>query len=110
MFLFLSFKRRRFREVCAQRECALAEEGLGALLLFSDIYICISKRERNWMLMCVWVRDLLFLENERKGVPPTKQLSNTTNGGDNRIFEEEMRLFRVIFFSLVFFVIVCLLT
>ena len=43
VFLFLSFKQRRFREVCAQRECARAvEEFLGALLLlFSDIHIFV---------------------------------------------------------------------
>ena len=54
VFLFLSFKQRRFREVCAQRECARAEEFLGALLLlFSDIYLLyIKERKREKEIGC----------------------------------------------------------
>lgn len=54
VFLFLSFKQRRFREVCAQRECARAEEGLGVLLLlFSDIYLLyIKERKREKEIGC----------------------------------------------------------
>ena len=55
VFLFLSFKQRRFREVCAQRECARAEEEfLGVLLLlFSDIYLLyIKERKREKEIGC----------------------------------------------------------
>jgi len=70
VFLFLSFKQRRFREVCAQRECARAEEEfLGVLLLlFSDIYIFVYKREKERERkkldvddVCLGERDLLWL-------------------------------------------------
>ena len=117
-FLFLSFKRNitRARFLRAQRARACVVVLFVVRVLFSDICLYISKREKErekeigCLLMCVWVRDLDRERKERKGVPPTKQLKNTDKRQrqrrrDNRIFFQEGRCgyLGLIFFNSFFF-------
>ena len=69
------------------------------------IYLYIKERKKLDVDVCLGERPPFpSRTREKEFLPQNNSRTQQTNeGGDNRIFEEEMRLFRVIFFSLVFF-------
>jgi hypothetical protein len=81
--------------------------GFGRVVVVVLRYIFIvyqreKERERNWMLMCVWVRETSFCTRERekneRNVPPFTKHRTKKEEIIVSFSRGEMRLFRVIFF------------